>query len=287
MSVAKILGVDDVEGPALMQARGSWTSWTASEPDLGVVDDLADLRRWTKMAEYEASDKVLRALAKLGSPTGGGDATAITALTWTLIPGAIRVAYQLSDLAPNIDELVASHLWSSARTFSWELSRPTATSILRDTRRGVHTELGVGDAARRADRTWFRTVCVDKDSPAWQRVIDSPSEDWHDTGTGDLLDLFADAAIAGVITATDRTLLIDLAVAAHERNNSARRGRGGMVGAAAVEVVATRRGMNPRSVRRRAARSLDRLRDFSTSSTGENALESGRRPHRSGLRYAR
>lgn len=287
MSVAKILGVDDVAGPVLMQARRTWTSWTASEPDLGVVDDLADLRRWTRTAEYEASDKVLRSLAKLGSPAGGGDPVAITALTWALVPGAIRIAYQLSDLAPNIDELVASHLWSSARTFRWELSRPTAASILRDTRRGVHTELGVGDAARRADRTWFQTVCVDQDSPAWQRVIDSPSEDWHDTGAGDLLDLFADAANAGVITATDRAMLVDLAVAAHAENYSARRGRGGMVGAAAVEVVAARHGINPRSVRRRAARSLDRLADFSTSSAREIAQESGRCLHHVGLRSAR
>lgn len=287
MSVATTLGVEDVEGPALTQARRRWESWKANEPDLSVVDDLLDLRDWTRTAEYEDSDKVLRALAKLGSRTGGDDSAAISALTWALMPGATRIAYQLSDLAPNVDELVASHLWSSARTFNWELGRPTATSILRDTRRGVYAEFGVGDAARRADRTWFQTVCV-KPSEAWDDWIGE--RDYRsDSAALDLLDLFDQAIHAGVITWTDRTLLIDLAMAAHGagENYSVNRGRGGLVGAAAVEVVANRHGLNSRTLRRRAARSLDRLTAFSAGTNRNGPSGSGHPARISGLGYAR
>ncbi|KAA1397768.1 hypothetical protein [Aeromicrobium ginsengisoli] len=289
MSVATMLGVEDVEGPTLAQARRKWDAWKADERDLSVVNDLLGLRVWTRTAEYEDSDNVLRALAKLGSPTGGNDPAAISALTWALLPGATRIAYQLSDLASNVDELVASHLWTSARTFRWESRRSTAMSILRDTRRGVHAELGVGDAARRADRTWYQTVCVEPESPTWHDCIVGPADAWTDSATLDLLDLFAQATRAGVITRSERTLLIDLATVAHSigENYSVNRGRGGLAGTAPVEVVANRNGLNSRTVRRRAARSLDKLKAFTAAPTATGAYPTGRTAQISGLGYAR
>jgi len=289
MSVATMLGVEDVEGTALTQARRRWQSWKAGEPDLSVVDDLLDLRDWTRTAEHEDSDKVLRALAKLGSRTGGDDPAAISALTWALLPGATRIAYQVSDLASNVDEIVASHLWSSARTFSWERRRSTAASILHETRRGVHAELGVGDAARRADRTWSRTVCVEPESPTWHACIDAPVDAWTDSATLDLLDLFTQATRAGVITGADRTLLVELAIAAASvgDNYSVNRGRGGLAGRAVVEAVANRHGLNSRTLRRRAARSLDRLTAFSAAPNRQSASGGGHQARISGLGYAR
>jgi hypothetical protein len=249
MSVAKMLGVDDVEGPAMTLARSRWIEWTTMEPELAVVDDLADLSNWTRSADYEATDLVLRTLAKLGSPTGHADPAAITALTWALLPGASKIAWDLSDLSITIDELVASHLWSTVKTFGWENRRSVAFSILRDTRKGVQAELGIGDGARRSGRTWMQTTCVDDDSPVWRGVLNTPAEDEQDNPAADLL---------------------DLAVAADNENTSAGRSRAGMTGSATVKAVATRRGLNPRTLRRRAGRSLDRLAQF-TSATGEES----------------
>lgn len=268
MSVAKMLGVDDVEGPAMTLARSRWNQWTMMEPELSVVDDLADLSSWTRSADYEATDRVLRTLAKLGSSTGYADPAAITALTWALVPGGAKIAWDLSDLSTTIDELVASHLWSSVKTFDWENRRSVAFSILRDTRRGVQAELGIGEGARRAGRTWMETICVDDDSPVWRGLLDTPAGDEQDNAAADLLDLFSEATSAGVISQADRALLIDLAVAADNENYSARRGRAGMTGSAAVDAVATRHGLNPRTLRRRAGRSLDRLAQF-TSAAGQ------------------
>lgn len=262
MSVATMLGVEDVDAPAMMEARRRWDAWTAMEPDLSEVDDLLDLRNWTRTADAGAKDAALRALAKLGSSTGGDDPAATTALTWALVPGAATVAYRMSDLAGNIDELVASHLWTSAKSFAWESRRCVAASILRDTRRGVQAELGIGEGARRDDRTWSETVCVEPASPAWQHLDVDASR--LAAGPADTLDaLLENATCAGVITAADRGLLTELLIAAAENGTYlAAKGRGGLVGRAVTEVVAGRCGMDSRSVRRRAARSIDRLAAF-------------------------
>ena len=150
MSVATMLGVEDVDEPAMMEARRRWEAWTAMEPDLSDVDNLLNLRGWTRSADAGAKDAALRALAKLGSSTGGDDPAATTALTWALVPGAATVAYRLSDLASNIDEFVASHLWTSAKTFAWETRRHVAASILRDTRRGASRRIRFRSRRRRS-----------------------------------------------------------------------------------------------------------------------------------------
>lgn len=267
MSVATMLGVEDVEGPAMKQARQQWDGWTTMEPDLEQVVDLLHLRNWTRTADANAKDAALRALAKLGSSTGHDDPAATTALTWALIPGAATVAYRLSDRAPNIDELVASHLWTSAKTFAWESRRCVAASILRDTRRGVQAEFGIGEGARRDDRTWSETVCLEPASPTWQH-LDADASRRHDAGTAGALDeLLEYATCAGVITEADRGLLIELVMAAAETgNDSAVKGRGGLASRTVTETVAARCGIDSRSVRRRAAKSIDRLSAFACES---------------------
>lgn len=287
MSVAKMLGVDDVEAPAMTLARSRWNHWTTMEPDLAVVDDLTDLGSWTRTADYEATDRVLRTLAKLGSSTGYADPAAITALTWALLPGAAKIAWDLSDLNVTIDELVASHLWSSVKTFDWQNRRSVAFSILRDTRRGVQAELGVGEGARRAGRTWMQTICVDDDSTVWRGLLNTPAGDEQGSAVADLLDLFSEASRAGIITQADRALLIDLAVAADNENYSARRGRAGMTGSAAIATAATQHGLNPRTLRRRACLALDRLAQFATTASQEGSHDRGRSRVGRGREYSR
>ena len=267
MSVATMLGVDNVDAPTMMEARRSWQDWTAQEPALAVVDDLLDLPNWTRTAGREPKDAAMRSLAKLGSATGSNDPVATTALTWALIPGAATIAYRLSDLANNVDELVASHLWTSAKTFEWERRRSTAASILRDTRRGVLAELGVGEWARREDHTWSETVCVEPASPAWQHFAD----DSGDNAMTELLDLLEGATRAGVISRADRALLFDLAIAADMAGVPAGRGRAGLTGPAASEVVASQLGLIPRSVTRRASSSIDRLIAFTNDCRKEGS----------------
>lgn len=264
MSVAIRLGVDDIDGPAMTQARSRWKSWVEKEPVLAGAGELVDLRAWTRTAEAAAKDDALRSLAKLGSATGGDDSAAITALTWALVPGASTLAHRMADLSDDIDELVAAHLWIAAKTFEWDRRRSTAASILRDTLRGVQAELGVGDGARRQDRVWTSSSCLEPDSPSWQQHVE-PLVSLAEDASNELLELLEAAARMGVISAEDRVLLIDLAVASDAAGVPGRRGRAGLMTPRASKAVARQQGISSRTVRRRAARSIESLKTFSAT----------------------
>lgn len=264
MSVAIKLGVDSVDGPTMTLARSRWHSWVEKEPSLARAGELLELRVWTRTADASAKDSALRSLAKLGSADGDDDSAAITALTWALVPGASMLAHRLSDMSGDIDELVASHLWIAARTFDWERRRSTAASILRDTLRAVQAELGVGEGALRQDRAWTQTICVEPASPTWHRHAEVDAEPFVGSSR-ELVELLEAAADVGVISTQDRVLLIELALASDEAGVPARRGRAGLMTPCASEAVADRWGISTRTVRRRAARSIEKLRAFSDS----------------------
>jgi hypothetical protein len=80
MSVAKCLGVEDVETPLMRRGRAAWPRWFATEPALGVVDELVALPGWMRRAAPPERDAVLATLAKLGA----GDSDASVALVWLL-----------------------------------------------------------------------------------------------------------------------------------------------------------------------------------------------------------
>lgn len=107
MGLAMHLGVDDLESPRMRAARGSWTRWCADDPALAVVDTLTELSEWTRHARGAEKETVLASLAGLTAY----DCDAAVALAWLLLPGATRVAAELSDLHPDIDGLVAGQLW--------------------------------------------------------------------------------------------------------------------------------------------------------------------------------
>ena len=144
MSVAKCLGVDDLDGPLMSATRAAWSAWVDADPGLGVVDELADLPAWTKRAAMSDRDLILARLAKLADH----DYRAAAALVWLLVPGAARLADSLRDLSPDIDELVAGQLWLKVRR-QGGVGHAIATTILRNTRRAVMAECDCGDAARR------------------------------------------------------------------------------------------------------------------------------------------
>src|SRR5665811_2480118 len=111
MSVAKCMGVDDVDGPQMMQMRSRWSQWSKVEPGLAVVDDPVALPRVMRRSEPEQRDTLLGALLRLGVV----EQSATVALVWLLAPGATTVAWRLRDLSRDIDELVAGQLWIQVR----------------------------------------------------------------------------------------------------------------------------------------------------------------------------
>lgn len=87
MSVAKCLGVDDLDFSSMRELRAVWPEWRHTAPALPDVE-LADLPKWMKLAEPQQRDAVLTAPFGITQE----DPRAYVALAWLLMSGAARVA---------------------------------------------------------------------------------------------------------------------------------------------------------------------------------------------------
>jgi hypothetical protein len=253
MSVAKCLGLDDVDGPAMAAATVAWQRWCHQEPDLAVVDDLPDLPDWTRRAPTAPKDAVMARLHRLAQK----DAEAASVLAWLLLPGATRLADNLRDLSPDIDALTAGELWVHVRTLPAE--RCVAAAILRAVRRSLLAELGHSDAAQRRDRTWANTTLCDS---AEDLDLLARLPELHADAVFESSHLVQHALLGGVLSLPDASLLQELAAAADERAAPARRGRAGLTSPQVVEDVRRYRLASARSIRRRASMLMDRLRRY-------------------------
>jgi len=252
MSVAKCLGVDDLDRPPMSDVRARWPQWGEVEPVLGLVDSPAVLPMLMHRLEPSQRDEVLAAVVRLGVV----ETEATVALVWLLVPGASRLARRIGDLSGDIDELVAGELWIQSRQQDPEDARYVAAKILKRTEREVKAELGIGDLARRRDETWANTVPVDRFTEAPRAAEPDPADVSEQLG-----DLLQQAIDSGVLTDADRDLLLDLAHAAHRLGAPLRRGRGGLTTPSVAEMVAADHALAVRSIRRHAASAIDKIRD--------------------------
>ena len=218
MSVAKCLGVDDLDAPNMQKIRTEWPQWQDAEPALNVVDDIAVLPRWMKQATPAERDGVLaglRRLAELGP-------RAYVALAWLLVPGASLVAGRLCRLSEVIDEVVAGQLWIQICEHDPADDRYVATTILRRVERESLAELGLGELAKRRDPTWPSAVLIER----YDETIPAEEPDAVEPRV-QLIDLLRRALDSGALSDQDRDLLLDLALAANLAGAPLRRaGRG-------------------------------------------------------------
>jgi hypothetical protein len=235
----------------MCDARKAWRRWARERPELAVVEDLVDLPEWALAAPNDAN-AVLGVLASMTA----FDPEAITALVWVLLPGAEKVARQVTDLSDDIDGLVASQLWVEASA-AHRLTTPNiAGAIVGQTRREVLADLGVGDFARRRDRAM---TCATGDPDLLSEVPCVEPE--ADPGPV-LTELFQTGLEEGAINGLDYWLLWALAAEADRQNVPAHRGRLGLTAPSVVEAIAAEANLAPRSLRKRAARALDRLVEY-------------------------
>lgn len=250
MSVAKCLGLDDDDGPAMAAAAAAWQRWCHQQPELAVVDDLLDLPDWTHRASTATKDDLLARLHRLAQD----DAEAAVVLAWLLLPGVTRLADSLRDLSPDIDALTAGELWLQIRTAPSQ--RCVAANILRAVRRSLLAELGHAEAAQRRDRTWASTTLCDN---AQDLDLLAGLPELHADAVFESSHLVQHALLAGVLSLADASLLQELADAAAEQSAPARRGRAGLTSPAVVDYVTRYRPHSARSIRRRASTVMDRL----------------------------
>ena len=250
MSVAKCLGVDDVDAQNMQEVRAEWPGWQEVEKALNVVDDLVALPRWMKRATPIERDAVLAGLRRVA----GRDPRAYVALAWLLVPGASLVAGRLRRLGDVIDEVVAGQLWIQICEHDPADDAYVATTILRRVERESMAELGVGELAKRRDPTWASSVLIeryDETIPAEEPDAEEPREQ--------LIELLRRALDLGAVSDQDRGLLLDLAHAANLADAPLRRGRAGLTTPSVAQLVSEDHALAARTIRRHAADALDRL----------------------------
>lgn len=250
MSVAKCLGVDDLDAPNMQEVRAEWPRWQNDEPALGVVDDIAALPRWMKQAAPAERDAVLAGLRRVAV----GDRRAYVALAWLLMPGASRIACRLRRLTEAVDEVVAGQLWIQICEHDPVDDAYVAMTILRRVERESMAEVGVGGLAKRRDPTWASAVLIeryDESVPEAEPNEEEPREQ--------LTELLRRALDSGALSDQDRRLLLDLALAANLANAPLRRGRAGLTTPSVAQLVSEDHALAERTIRRHAADALDAL----------------------------
>lgn len=252
MSVAKCLGVDDIDAPNMRELRAEWPHWCQSIPALPPVSDLTHLPNWMQNANPNQRDAVLTALRTIAET----DRRAYLALAWLLMPGASKVAGRLRRLADRIDEVAAGQLWMQICGHSPDDSSYVAKKILGRVAKESMAELGVGDLAKRRDPMWSATVVVDA-------FEESQGEESDDAAMAkeEMNDLLQRAVDSGKLSAADRDLLLDLAHAAANTRAPGRRGRGGLMTPSVTQMVEESHAMSSRSVRRHASSAIKALQD--------------------------
>lgn len=270
MCVAEHFGLDDPESPLLAEARTAWKHWCARDSHLAVVDDLLDLRDWTRRAPSEAKDPVLAKLAALARE----DVRARVALVWLLIPGAAALAERLGDLSPEIDGLVAGQLWIEVSRSHQLGPRGIAQAILNETRRQVTAELGVGNQAKLRDKVWTEVRLLDHFDE--RAVLVEPLDPGAEY---EMLELFDAALRDHAIDGFDIWLLHELATYATALAAPMRRGRCGLTSPSVVGRVGRIRPEAVRTLRRRVCKAIDQLKEYAAATTDDALLAAWRATH--------
>jgi len=281
MSVASQLGIDEVVMPDFAAER--WSRWSATEPRLHLVGHPAALVAWRREALPDRVNDVLLGLARLAAVDGVDDPDAALVLAWLLLPAAENVRQHLRHLGRRVDETVAAQLWIEVRNIAWHRSRWVASRISFALREAVLREFG--QATRRCPDTqreipsavatytpddvvhWRMSDAAMADRPnvvEGRQVVESVlARPGEPAASETLLDLLSWAQAEDVIGSDDVQLLVALLVAAQAVEDAGGRlrdsGAGGLANAAVVESVADRFGVSPRTIKRRAAKSVEAL----------------------------
>lgn len=267
MSVARHLGVEDADTPLMREAQLQWHVWTAAEPALAVVRELFDLRAWGESAPYDERDRVHGALAKLGAVDGSDQDVAASALTWVLLPGTQRILRAVAPFTDDGDALIASNLWIAVKTANWEHPHRLAAAILGETRGNVLAEIGIGQRARKRDRTWSNTVTTDT------YCRESATLPEHElSATEELRRIVTLARVERVLAPDELDLLLEAAQVADELAAPVGRGRSGLTTPAVASRLAETRGISTRTIARRIVRITERIRDLVASDDIKDAL---------------
>lgn len=151
MSIETCLGLES-DGATMHRIRASFPAWVTADPRLAVAETFDELRAWNATAPIDEINPVMQALAELAAVDGGDDVDAQAALACLLLGGATKLAWDLTrqhnqrpDLAwqeaDQVDQFVASHLFTTIREFPWRELTNVVGNVLARTKYAVMREL--------------------------------------------------------------------------------------------------------------------------------------------------
>ena len=239
-----------------------WPEWSQHLPALRLIDRPDDLEGWLRNADPGAADEVLRALAHLAAADGLNDLDAATVLVWVMLPGACRVAAGFAR-TPDIDEHVAAQLWIEVRSFSWQTTSRVAANITGRLRKHLRADLSepalVSLTPTVAPATTGTGIVVALAHQYGLDAVAGPGEEA--TAMEELLSVLEWGCLCGVITSQDRLLLLDVIAAAADQRTWLSSGAS-LLGDKVSDAVGTHWGISGRTVRRRAAASINALAEI-------------------------
>ena len=240
----------DLAWPALaerLERTGRWPVWVAAEPALAGVSGLDEVAAIAiDTAHPGEADVLLAALVRLGAADGGNDQDAAAVVALLLTNGAARLTRQLRNLSNDIDQMVAGQVWLQIREFPWRRRRRAiAANILMDARRALLQDLGV-DAVSRSQGVVVVLGLTTTDGALTLGGSHALVDCERPAASGKevcLVEMLEWATDNGVVTAADAAILRELA--SREVSGTVR----GLNSAAEIIAVATRRGVNEKTVR--------------------------------------
>jgi hypothetical protein len=241
MSVTQAIGytTDQID----QMIRGHWEGWAEIVPDLDLVPDPLQLKRWLTSADRRDADRILRGLAQLASINGADSIEAAAVLAWLLVPVASLVAHHLGALHQDIDQLVAGQLWIEVRTYPWQTTGRVAANVRFKVRKQLLKDLGA-------------TL------PMWlplDEVRSSISD--PERHSSEILEILIDGLEAEVISQDDFDLLLAVLDAAERIPIQPFTGLR-LTGNRVSEAVASELAVTGRTVRRQTTGSIRALAEF-------------------------
>ena len=257
MPLLRQVGITPQELDELVD-NGRWRQWCLAEPDLAQFNSLKAVRELRGPVE----DQALGALLRLAATDGGDDQLAAVAVLHQL-GGSVRVIarhfWHLSD--DDVEGIVVGAIWEQIRSYDWH-NRPRhhAAALHHGTRRSVRSTL-MPDTSRTLGR---RVILLNPQSWVFEAVAGQAEAsvgrlDAFDSR--DQLDIFLTWAIGqGIVDDQDIGLLASL-MDLDRTNPQIPRWLRGACSMAAVERMASERGICTKSVYRARDKVLSKLRD--------------------------
>ena len=234
-----------------------WRQWCRSEPDLAAFDSLKSIR----VLRSEAEDQAFGPLLRLAARDGADDELAAVAVLHQ-VGGSVRtISRHFWHLARGEAEgIVTGAMWEQIRSYDWHTRNHHHAAVLHHATRKSVRSLLLRDDSRWQTRG---VVPINPQSRLFEVVMERPEVgiSVSDFGAGDQLEVLLSWATGRGVVDEEDAALLEALLEADRRNPAIPKWRRGACSMAAIEQLASERGVCTKSVIRARDRVIAKLRE--------------------------